>query len=397
MAHSYSDDSYLTLSTTAAGRNLIVRSLYGESITFTRIAIGNGVPADPDSVSDMANELLSISLTAAEPSSDFMLLTGYVSSSQIEASFYGYEIGVYAKDSNNVEYLFAYRYSTSDVDFYPAAGSGRALELNLSVVVQLGNAENVTAILVEGDTYAPKADFDAHVADESNPHSVTKSQVGLGNVPNVTTNDQTPTYTVASVLAGLVSGETLSVALGKIARAIISLSSHVNNKSNPHGVTAAQVGAAASSHNHSAADINSGTFGVARGGTGKSSVTSGAILKGNGTSALAEISGTGALYATTKNSPAFGTLPISCGGTGMTEAPSMLTNLASTTPASPLAANPRPGVTGVLPVANGGTGVSALDGTDYSTAKPRKIYAGTGAMTSGSSSLANGVIYLQYV
>lgn len=52
---------------------------------------------------------------------------------------------------------------------------------------------------------------------------------------------------------------------------------------------------------------------------------------------------------------------------------------------------------GVLAVARGGTGVSALDGTDYSTAKPRKIYAGTGGMTAGSTNLTNGVIYLQYI
>jgi hypothetical protein len=40
----------------------------------------------------------------------------------------------------------------------------------------------------------------------------------------------------------------------------------------------------------------------------------------------------------------------------------MLTNLASTAAASVLQASPRPGVTGVLPVANGGTGASTADG-----------------------------------
>ena len=56
-------------------------------------------------------------------------------------------------------------------------------------------------------------------------------------------------------------------------------------------------------------------------------------------------------------------LPVSKGGTGLTSAPSLLVNLASTTAASPLTASPRPGVTGTLPVARGGTGqtnISAL-------------------------------------
>ena len=110
-----------------------------------------------------------------------------------------------------------------------------------------------------------------------------KSAVGLGNVPNVATNDQTPTYTEASTAASLTSGEKLSVAFGKIAKAITDFLAHVANKSNPHGVTASQVGAAASSHNHAASNITSGTLGVARGGTGATTFTSGAALVGAGT------------------------------------------------------------------------------------------------------------------
>lgn len=81
-----------------------------------------------------------------------------------------------------------------------------------------------------------------HMENTSNPHGVTKTQVGLGNVPNVTTNNQTPTYTASSSNVNLTSGETLSVAFGKIAKAVSSLISHLSNTSNPHSVTKAQVG-----------------------------------------------------------------------------------------------------------------------------------------------------------
>lgn len=57
-------------------------------------------------------------------------------------------------------------------------------------------------------------------------------------------------------------------------------------------------------------------LGVENGGTGKNSITSGAIVTGNGTGAVNELSGTGAVYATQIGSPQFGTLPVSCGGTG---------------------------------------------------------------------------------
>lgn len=57
-----------------------------------------------------------------------------------------------------------------------------------------------------------------HGAEKNNPHEVTKDQVGLSNVPNVATNDQTPTYGIASVRENLSSGEKLSTAFGKIRR-----------------------------------------------------------------------------------------------------------------------------------------------------------------------------------
>lgn len=82
----------------------------------------------------------------------------------------------------------------------------------------------------------------SHLANTSNPHNTTASQVGLGNVPNLATNDLTPTYTEASSNTALVSGEKLSVSFGKLSKAVSSLISHLANVSNPHSVTATQVG-----------------------------------------------------------------------------------------------------------------------------------------------------------
>lgn len=89
-------------------------------------------------------------------------------------------------------------------------------------------------------------------------------------------------------------------------------------------VTPANIGAAASSHNHAASNITSGTLGVARGGTGKATHTSNAVLTGNGTSAVNNVAtASGALFATAANGAAkFGTLPLAQGGTGMTSASS---------------------------------------------------------------------------
>lgn len=108
-----------------------------------------------------------------------------------------------------------------------------------------GSDANIT-----GDAYNRIIAILNNKADETHTH--TASEVGLGNVPNVATNDQTPTYSDTSTLTTLSSGEKLNVALQKIKCAISNLINHLNNKSNPHGVTATQVGAAPEQHSHSA-------------------------------------------------------------------------------------------------------------------------------------------------
>lgn len=86
----------------------------------------------------------------------------------------------------------------------------------------------------------------------------------------------------ASGVATLDSGKKIPVeqipnleydSAGSASKVQTALTQHTSNKNNPHGVTAAQVGAAATSHKHSTSDITGGTLPVSRGGTGVSSLT----------------------------------------------------------------------------------------------------------------------------
>ena len=60
----------------------------------------------------------------------------------------------------------------------------------------------------------------------SDGNKPSKSDVGLGNVPNVTTNNQTPTFSQVTTLDNISSGEKLTVMLGKIEKAIADFISH---------------------------------------------------------------------------------------------------------------------------------------------------------------------------
>ncbi len=62
-----------------------------------------------------------------------------------------------------------------------------------------------------------------HIGSQDNPHNITKEAVGLGNVPNVATNDQAPTFTQAAARENIGSGEKLSIIFGKIKKWLADL------------------------------------------------------------------------------------------------------------------------------------------------------------------------------
>ena len=78
---------------------------------------------------------------------------------------------------------------------------------------------------------------------------------------------------------------------------------------------------------------------------------------------------------------ATGILPVANGGTGLNNSPSILVNLGSTSATSVLSSSPRPGVTGILGVQNGGTGVTSINDLITSIGSIRiqtGSYVGTG-------------------
>lgn len=90
------------------------------------------------------------------------------------------------------------------------------------------------------------------------------------------------------------------------------------------------------------------------------------------------------------------------GGTGLTSSPSMLINLDSTSAANVFQASPRPGVTGALPVANGGTGatsvaaaVKALLGNSSIGSSTKPLYYDGAALKACADSIGGGGIVAQ--
>lgn len=310
----------MTPQLTGAGKNILMRALAGETINFTKIQLGNGPAQTPATATALQNPLLTVQISDIDVGDEYVTLVALFTNGSVTNGFHITEAGFFVEDPDDSTNELLYAIGSEDesaADFVPD-NANRILEMRYDALIFVGDAENVTAAISGSLVYATKEAFDAHLADKVNPHEVTKEQVGLGNVPNVATNDQTPTYSDTTMLATLSSGEKISLAFAKIKLAISNLIIHLLATNNPHRVTASQVGAAPVNHTHNASNINSGTLPPARGGTGLSAPSIGGLLKGNGSSSMTVIRGIGALYSPTTGDPRFGTLPVSMGGTGQT-------------------------------------------------------------------------------
>ena len=295
----------MKLSLTPNGVDLLLHCLEGgPSPVFTAIVLGNGADAG-DKANEMSNPLEEIPINTIERAegAEFVTLTGVLNNADVETRFRATETGIYAQNPDNAldKILFAYAYVPDDEAAVIPAAADYAFETIEKVSVYVGQTADVTAIISESMLVATKAELQQHVGDNRNPHDVTAQQVGLGEVPNVSTDNQTPTIALYGAtyrgryddnftdtteydeegnpidngLFDLVpkDGETMEVIMKKLSSLAKELVTHLNNISNPHYVVASETGAAYASHKHSTTDLTSGTLSVARGGTGVSNLS----------------------------------------------------------------------------------------------------------------------------
>jgi len=282
----------MSMKLTPDGIDLLTRALAGDvNLVFKALVMGDGTNAGPNAAALTSQKLRSNNVAVTtQPANGYAILSATLINQGITTGFRATELGIIARHPTNqsAEILYAYEYTDSAVADYVPAFADRMLEMPYNVQVYVADMATITATIDAAALYATKGELADHIHDYTNPHRVTKEQVGLGNVPNTAPDDTVVTFTKASTLAEPNSGETLKTIFGKLKKAVGDLISHLANTSNPHSVTYTQAGAAAAVHNHAASDVTSGTLGVARGGTGKGSVTAGSYLVGDGTNAMTE-------------------------------------------------------------------------------------------------------------
>ena len=95
-----------------------------------------------------------------------------------------------------------------------------------------GLISDEAATRAQADTTV-NAKVDSHIGNKSNPHGVTRDQLGLGNVNNTSDADKPVSTAQATAIADAKAAGT---------NAQTNLTTHMQNMSNPHGVTRDQLG-----------------------------------------------------------------------------------------------------------------------------------------------------------
>lgn len=253
---------------TKAGIEYAALTSQGKIIEFTKGKFGDGVRSTENitELTDLIHPLGELPISKKSVKNSTIITTTQFSNrvgGSILPTFYLTEIGLFAKlvnvdgtdDKEHPATLIGYAF-----DVHGDKISGTSLsEFIINIPLTVADVNNVT-VDIDSLVYPTLKQFEdevntrktedeelqnslnVHITDTSNPHGVTAEQIGLDKVPNVATNDQTPTYSQNSSLSNITSGEKLSVSFGKIMKAIADLISHIGSKSNPHSVTKSQVG-----------------------------------------------------------------------------------------------------------------------------------------------------------
>ena len=263
-------------SLTERGKSLLMRAIGGETLTFTRFKVGSGMlpsGSTGEELNDLITPVLAFSITDMDDTQEGLIaLTGEFDNENVTEDFPWREMGIFAKGEDEEEILYAYANDGTNASVVRKLNTDVLTIQTVTMIIAVGEAENVTAVYSPHRQYALADDLQEHVESQDNPHNVTKTQVGLGNVPNLAPSDMTVTFTEAEAQENIDTGEKLSVMFGKIKKVITNVISHLTNTNNPHSVTLEQISGAAAVHTHKPLDISMGEndvpLPISVGGTG---------------------------------------------------------------------------------------------------------------------------------
>ena len=235
---------------TDAGRILEGELKMGSVFTPTRIVMGSGfLPSGTTArtIKDVISPVISLQINKKNMSNNGIVVIGGVySNAEIQSDFYFRELALYAKavksdGSATDEILYSYGNAGNAADLMPAYTSGTAVERQIDLATYVGIDIKVD-LTIESGVYVTQKQLEdalngdenvqqilnAHIANKQNPHGVTAAHVGA----------------IPTAQKGAVNGVATLDSNKQLTSTQIpsSITKHIASRQNPHGVTAEQVG-----------------------------------------------------------------------------------------------------------------------------------------------------------
>lgn len=147
---------------TQQGLALYQKAQTGVQLNFTRMQIGGGQLAqgqDPTALTALITPIYYFSINSIASSGNTAYVKGIFENTDINASTYTCEIGLFATDPTDGEILYAYANAGTQGDTIPPISAG-PLSKQYQINVALGNATGVTAT-IPANTYIPTTQIGA--------------------------------------------------------------------------------------------------------------------------------------------------------------------------------------------------------------------------------------------
>lgn len=151
---------------TASGVNALLRAQGGAKLQFSKIAMGKGTfSGNTYALTSLVDEVVRLEIIKGTLNSDKETYTieAYFDNQDISEGFQWREIGVFIKDSNGNDVLYAYSNAGQTFDYIPATSDERYSKY-IRVATAVSNVSNVTIVIPEGTVYVDYETFAAAVS-----------------------------------------------------------------------------------------------------------------------------------------------------------------------------------------------------------------------------------------
>lgn len=170
---------------TEKGRELLAKGLAGETITFTKMAIGDGTSLTSERErTTLVNQITTLPILNINVKRNGTCeINALLTNKSVTTGFYIKELGIFAHGNDNVEILYAYNISTSP-DFVPPFSANNVVEIEYVDTIIVDQAANVTAVIDPSVTYITKKYADENYLVSSRLAEILGLEFG-GNIQDI--------------------------------------------------------------------------------------------------------------------------------------------------------------------------------------------------------------------